>query len=255
MNKAGRPGTDGLLDSATGSVAAPARPHILVIEDSADIRYFLAALLESRYEVLVADSGEAGLEMARANMRPELILLDVMMPVMDGYEVMAQLRRDPRTADIPVIFLTALSSVEEEQRGLDLGATDYITKPISPPIVLARVHTHLERSTNSRRLSRTVRHLLMGTLIVSVAVPTAMLAAPGQSDRDDHDRWDDDRGRGEDTPIRHVVVIFQENVSFDHYFATYPRAINSDGSPSEAVSKTYSWMPGTELARDDLELA
>lgn len=152
MNKVVRPGADGLLDSATGSVAAPARPRILVIEDTVDIRYFLAALLASRYEVLAADSGEAGLEMARENVRPELILLDVMMPVMDGYEVMAQLRRDPRTADIPVIFLTALSSVEEEQRGLDQGATDYITKPISPPILLARVRLHLERSSNAKRL-------------------------------------------------------------------------------------------------------
>ena len=152
MNQARRPGTDGLPDSATGSVATPARPQILVIEDTVDTRYFLATLLESRYQVLVADSGEAGLEMARANMRPELILLDVMMPVMDGYEVMTQLRRDPRTADIPVIFLTALSSVEEEQRGLDLGATDYITKPISPPLLLARVRLHLERSSNAKRL-------------------------------------------------------------------------------------------------------
>jgi adenylate cyclase len=75
-----------------------------------------------------------------------------MMPAMDGYEVMRRLRRDPATAGIPVIFLTALSSIEEEQFGLDLGAVDYITKPISPPVVLARVHTHLERSNNARRL-------------------------------------------------------------------------------------------------------
>jgi phospholipase C len=78
----------------------------------------------------------------------------------------------------------------------------------------------------------------MATLVVSVAVPTAMLAAHGQSDRDDRDRWDDDRGRDQDTPIRYLVVIFQENVSFDHYFATYPRAANSDGSPFTANAGT-----------------
>jgi len=71
---------------------------------------------------------------------------------MDGYEVLRRLRKDPATTDIPVIFLTALTSPEEEQHGLDLGAVDYITKPISPPIVLARVHTHLERSANARHL-------------------------------------------------------------------------------------------------------
>jgi adenylate cyclase len=78
--------------------------------------------------------------------------LDIMMPEMDGYEVMRRLRSNPATACIPVIFLTALTSIEEEQFGLDLGAVDYITKPISPPVVLARVHAHLERSGNARRL-------------------------------------------------------------------------------------------------------
>jgi adenylate cyclase len=83
---------------------------------------------------------------------PQLILLDIMMPEMDGYEVMRRLRQNPSTSSIPVIFLTALTSIEEEQFGLDLGAVDYITKPISPPVVLARVHSHLERSGNARRL-------------------------------------------------------------------------------------------------------
>lgn len=127
-------------------------PRVLVIEDSADIRYFLSALLQPHYDIQAAASGEAGLQLAAAASPPELILLDVMMPDLDGYQVMERLRRDPRTADIPVIFLTALSSVEDEQRGLDLGATDYITKPISPPILLARVRLHLERSANARRL-------------------------------------------------------------------------------------------------------
>ncbi|MBW8721730.1 MAG: response regulator, partial [Polaromonas sp.] len=128
------------------------RSRILVVDDTEDIRYFLATLLQDRYEVIAAASGEACLQAAVADKRPEIILLDVVMPGMDGYEVMRQLARDARTADIPVIFLTALSSVEEEQRGLDLGATDYITKPISPPILLARVRLHLERSANAKRL-------------------------------------------------------------------------------------------------------
>lgn len=128
------------------------RSRILVVDDTADIRYFLVTLLQDRYEVTAAASGEEGLQVALSDKRPELILLDVMMPGMDGYEVMRRLARDTRTADIPVIFLTALGSVEEEQFGLDLGATDYITKPISPPVLLARVRLHLERSANAKRL-------------------------------------------------------------------------------------------------------
>jgi adenylate cyclase len=128
------------------------RSRILVVDDTEDIRYFLATLLQDKYEVIAAASGEACLRAAIADKRPEIILLDVVMPGMDGYEVMSRLANDARTADIPVIFLTALSSVEEEQRGLDLGATDYITKPISPPVLLARVRLHLERSANAKRL-------------------------------------------------------------------------------------------------------
>ncbi len=135
-----------------GEALSARRARILVVDDTEDIRYFLATLLQDKYEVIAAASGEAGLQAATSGVRPEIILLDVMMPGMDGYEVMRELARDPRTADIPVIFLTALSSVEEEQYGLDLGATDYITKPISPPILLARVRLHLERSANAKRL-------------------------------------------------------------------------------------------------------
>jgi class 3 adenylate cyclase len=102
--------------------------------------------------VQTAESGLIALQIAQSDTPPELILLDIMMPEMDGYEVMRNLRNNPTTAAIPVIFLTALTSIEEEQFGLDLGAVDYITKPISPPIVLARVHSHLERSANARRL-------------------------------------------------------------------------------------------------------
>jgi adenylate cyclase len=135
-----------------GEAPSARRARILVVDDTEDIRYFLATLLQDKYEVIAAASGEAGLQAATSGVRPEIILLDVMMPGMDGYEVMRQLARDPRTTDIPVIFLTALASVDEEQYGLDLGATDYITKPISPPILLARVRMHLERSANAKRL-------------------------------------------------------------------------------------------------------
>lgn len=132
--------------------AAGTKARILVVDDTPDNLYLMSALLEERYEVATAESGEQALAIVASEAPPELVLLDIMMPGMDGYEVLRRLRQNPATSDIPVIFLTALTSIEEEQFGLDLGAVDYITKPISPPVVLARVHTHLERSTNARRL-------------------------------------------------------------------------------------------------------
>ena len=134
------------------SAGMAARARILLIEDIEDIRYLLTSLLQDKYEVLAAAAGEDGLRLAMLEPRPDIILLDVMMPGMDGYEVLRHLGRDSRTADIPVIFLTALGNAEEEQRGLDLGATDYVAKPISPPILLTRIKLHLERSTSARRL-------------------------------------------------------------------------------------------------------
>jgi adenylate cyclase len=125
---------------------------VLVVDDTPDNLLLMSALLEDRYEVATASDGLQALDIAGSGAPPALILLDIMMPDMDGYEVMRRLRKNPATAGIPVIFLTALSSVEEEQFGLDLGAVDYIAKPISPPVVLARVHAHLERSTNAQRL-------------------------------------------------------------------------------------------------------
>lgn len=123
-----------------------------MVDDTPDNLFLMTALLEDEYEVVTAPGGVEALQIAQSDTAPQLILLDIMMPEMDGYEVMRRLRQNSATSGIPVIFLTALTSIEEEQFGLDLGAVDYITKPISPPVVLARVHTHLERSGNARRL-------------------------------------------------------------------------------------------------------
>ena len=119
-------------------------PVILIVDDAAENLLVLSDLLRPQYKVLAATNGEGCLRVAHGPLRPELILLDVMMPGMDGYEVLTRLRDDPLTADIPVIFLTALATIGDEERGLRLGAADYITKPISPAIVLARVRTQLQ---------------------------------------------------------------------------------------------------------------
>ncbi|MBP6766089.1 MAG: response regulator, partial [Rubrivivax sp.] len=113
-------------------------------DDSVESLAVLNELLRPLYRVLAATSGEAGLRIALGDPRPDLILLDVMMPGMDGYQVLAELRRQAATAAIPVVFLTALGSAEDEGRGLEMGAADYITKPISPAVLRARVRAQLE---------------------------------------------------------------------------------------------------------------
>jgi len=125
------------------------RPAILVVDDTPDNLTLMSGLLRDHYRVKVATNGERALQVAQAKPQPDLILLDIMMPGMDGYEVCERLKSDDRTRDIPVIFLTAKSSIEDEQKGLELGAVDYITKPISPPIVLARIRNHLVLKASS----------------------------------------------------------------------------------------------------------
>ena len=119
------------------------KPTVLVVDDTAENLTLMSFLLKDSYKVKVANSGEKALRIAHGASRPDLILLDIMMPEMDGYAVCRHLQADLTTRDIPIIFLTAKASVEDEEFGLKLGAVDYITKPISPPVVLARVKTHL----------------------------------------------------------------------------------------------------------------
>ncbi|MDO9160239.1 MAG: response regulator, partial [Burkholderiaceae bacterium] len=116
---------------------------VLVVDDTPDNLFLMKNLLQSHYRVKLATSGEQALKIAAANSPPDMILLDIMMPGMDGYEVCRQLKHDARTATIPVIFLTSRADIEDDEKGLELGAVDYITKPICPPIVLARVKSHL----------------------------------------------------------------------------------------------------------------
>ncbi len=116
---------------------------VLVVDDTPDNLTLMSSLLKDQYKVKIANHGEKALKIAASEPQPDLILLDIMMPGMDGYEVCRRLQHDPATRDIPVIFLTAKAEIEDEKLGLEMGAVDYITKPISPPIVLARVKNHL----------------------------------------------------------------------------------------------------------------
>jgi putative two-component system response regulator len=130
---------------------------ILVVDDTPNNIDVLSGILRPEYRVKAALDGERALRIARAEPQPDIILLDIMMPEIDGYEVLRRLKGDPRTSAIPVIFVTHMTEVEDETRGFELGAVDYITKPISPPVVLARVRTHLALYEQSRVLEIKVR--------------------------------------------------------------------------------------------------
>jgi class 3 adenylate cyclase len=119
------------------------RATVLVVDDTPANLSLLSNLLKERYRIKVANNGIKALELAAAA-PPDMVLLDIMMPEMDGYEVCRRLKENEATRHVPVIFLTAKNEVEDEERGFSVGAVDFIHKPISPPIVLARVKTHLE---------------------------------------------------------------------------------------------------------------
>lgn len=154
------------------------RPTILIVDDTPENLTVLGELLQPAYRVRAANSGRRALQIAAGDPRPDLILLDVMMPEMDGYAVLAHLRESQRTRDIPVIFVTAMNATEDEEHGLDCGAVDYITKPLRPAIVLARVRAQLEvkkardwlRNQNTYLEAEVARRMSENRLIQEVSI-------------------------------------------------------------------------------------
>ncbi len=135
----------------------PPRQTVLVADDTPENIDLLSGLLRQDYRVKVATNGEKALAIINSDDPPDLILLDVMMPGMNGYDVCRRIKANPDRRGIPVIFVTAMTSIEDERLGLEVGAVDYITKPISPPIVCARVRTHLALYDQTRALEERVR--------------------------------------------------------------------------------------------------
>ncbi|MDP3540488.1 MAG: two-component system response regulator [Azonexus sp.] len=153
-------------------------PTILIVDDTPENLSVLGELLQPAYRVRAANSGRRALQIAQNKPTPDLILLDVMMPEMDGYAVLSHLRATAATKHIPVIFVTAMDGTEDEEHGLDCGAVDYITKPIRPAIVMARVRTQLElkrardilRDQNSYLEAEVTRRMSENQLIQQVSI-------------------------------------------------------------------------------------
>lgn len=120
------------------------KERILIVDDTPANIHILMKTLKDDYTVIAATSGGKALLLANADEPPDLILLDIMMPEMDGYQTIQQLKAQKTTKDIPVVFITAMTEAEDEQKGLELGAVDYITKPFNPSLVISRIRIHLE---------------------------------------------------------------------------------------------------------------
>lgn len=135
------------------------KPVVLAVDDIPANLDLLREILSDEYKVKVANSGEKALQLANRDPRPDIILLDIMMPGMSGYDVCQELKQRPDTTPIPVVFVTAMSEVEDEQRGLALGAVDYITKPYDHDIVKARVRAHIDNYARTQQLIAEVREL------------------------------------------------------------------------------------------------
>src|SRR5277367_7201436 len=132
----------------------PEKRTVLVVDDAPANIQVVHAILKDDYKIRVATSGAKALDLMKVKPFPDLVLLDVMMPEMDGYEVCAILKASPETKDIPVIFLTGKTEADDETRGFKVGAVDYIHKPFSPAVVKARVHTHLVLREAREQLAR-----------------------------------------------------------------------------------------------------
>ncbi len=144
------------------------RHKILVVEDSNFIRNLLVKSLREHYDVLVAGNGEEALAIAFKEL-PKLILLDIVMPLMDGYEVCRRLKASLETKNIPVVFITSMDEEQDEAKGLAIGAIDYITKPFSEAIVLARVRNHVEREMMESQLIQSSKLASIGLLASGIA--------------------------------------------------------------------------------------
>jgi putative two-component system response regulator len=145
------------MDEVRPADRMKARQTVLVADDTPENIELLSDVLRGDYRIKVATSGEKALGIVASDNPPDLILLDIMMPGLTGYEVCRRIKADPDRKAIPIIFVTAMSSVADERLGFELGAVDYITKPISPPVVAARVRTHLALYDQQRELELRVR--------------------------------------------------------------------------------------------------
>jgi putative two-component system response regulator len=212
---------------------------LLVVDDMPENLVVLGELLQPHYRVRVANSGARALQVAVSEPKPDLILLDVMMPGMDGYEVLERLRANPATRDIPVIFITAMNGTADEERGLSAGAVDYITKPIRPVIVQARVRAQLElkqardwlKDQNLYLESEITRRMGENLLIQDVSIlALARLAETRDPETGNHLH----RTQGY---VRALARHLQNHPRFASFFGVHPVELLAKSAPLHDIGK------------------
>ncbi len=161
---------------------------VLIVEDERVNVNIILDALKPHFKTYIAMNGIQGLDRARQNL-PDIILLDIVMPGMDGYEVCRQLKSDDRTSGIPIIFLTAMSDIGFEKKGLELGAVDYITKPILPDIVRLRVGHHLEKEAYRKSLEIKIQELKQAMAQIKSLKGLLPICAHCKNIRDDKGYW------------------------------------------------------------------
>lgn len=192
-------------------------PRILIVDDVPANIAILGELLRTEYELAVATDGRKALQLAREQ-HPDLVLLDVMMPGMDGYTVCATLKRQPETADLPIIFVTARTETEDIVRGFEAGAVDYLTKPFRPPEVLQRVRVHLELKRTRDTLQATVNQLTQALAQVTLLSGLLPICAHCKKIRNDGGYWE----RVESYIEEHSSAVFSHGICPDCVRQHYP---------------------------------
>ncbi|THB80963.1 MAG: response regulator [Desulfobacteraceae bacterium] len=190
---------------------------ILVVDDSPENIDLLAGILKEKYTVKAALNGQKAITIAASKNPPDLILLDVMMPDLDGYEVCRRLKQDHKTRHIPILFVTAMREIEDEAQGLSLGAVDYITKPINPSIVLARVKTHMNLVMHQRHMEKALKALENKLSQISNQTEQLSLAAGSMLSIEDEQEVFDQISKAivEFSDFKRVVIsLFKEATPF-----------------------------------------
>ncbi len=165
------------------------KPKILIVDDAAENLRVLIEILKDDYATIPATSGEAALQKAMAEPVPDLILLDILMPVMDGYEVCKRLKANEKTKDIPIICITAMSEVMDDAKAFKLGASDYIPKPFNPSTVKARVKNHIKLKNALLEQRKLIQELKEAVSRIQTLNGLLPMCANCKKIRDDKGYW------------------------------------------------------------------
>ncbi len=207
------------------------RAKLLIVDDNRQNIEILMALFKDEYKIAAAVNAQRALKIAQSDTPPDLILMDILMPEMDGYELCATLKEDPATKNIPIIFVTAVSEVMDENRGFELGAVDYITKPFHPPMVKARVKLHL----NLKRKQE---------LLEKYAFIDALTEIPNRRRFDEIMEKEWNRAMRSHVPLSLIMIDIDH---FKHYNDTYGHGMGDDCLKKVATTLKNSLRRGSDF--------